>query len=135
MDRPAIADRDPRLLGFTELSAGYAPGLRQRGRYLRLSAKPATELPAGSELQNAPEKPVVSGDISNPADSKPAKVPAGFSGGSRSLAARWEEKILARLDAGLDLSGLGRGGSVFGQFLAQPISKVTNLIMAVPSSS
>ena len=71
------------------------------GRYLRLAAKPATELPAGSELQNTTEVLVASGDSSDPADSKPAKVPAGSSGGSRSLSARWEEKILAKLDAGL----------------------------------
>lgn len=62
------------------------------GRYLRLSAKPATELPAGS-----------------------ASVPSG----SRSRSARWEEKILAKLDSGFvgtaDLSGPGHGGSVPGR--------------------
>lgn len=64
------------------------------GRYLRLSAKPATELPAGSEGGSAcvtmpPEGP------------KPAKVPAGSSAASRSLAAASEEKIRAKLAAGL----------------------------------
>jgi transposase len=64
------------------------------GRYLRLAAKPATELPAGSEGATA-STPISS------EQSKPAKVPAGSPAASRSLAAASEEKIRAKLAQGL----------------------------------
>jgi transposase len=68
------------------------------GRYLRLEAKPASQVPAGSRLKSATPIGVAPAGSS---DSKPAKVPAGPSSGSRSQSARWEEKILAKLEAGL----------------------------------
>jgi transposase len=71
------------------------------GRYLRLAAKPVTEPPAGSEPQNASTDGLASGGTGEPAEAKPANVPAGSPAGSRSLSAQWEEKILAKLDAGL----------------------------------
>jgi transposase len=71
------------------------------GRYLRLEPKPASELPPGSEPQN-PEAtgPMPLGSW-QPADPKPAKVPAGSSKGSRSQSAGSAEKISAKLEAGL----------------------------------
>lgn len=71
------------------------------GRYLRLAAKPATEAPAGSEPVKAPADATTVVDLESLSDSKPAKAPTGFSAGSRSQAARCEEKILAKLDKGL----------------------------------
>jgi hypothetical protein len=47
------------------------------GRYLRLAAKPATEVPAGSELQNGATEAFANGETRAPAEAKPAKVPAG----------------------------------------------------------
>jgi transposase len=71
------------------------------GRYLGLSAKPATKLPAGSETENEAGDEPAGREVPNGGDSKPAKVPAGSSGASRSLSARWEEKIVTKLEAGL----------------------------------
>jgi transposase len=71
------------------------------GRYLRLSSKPATELPAGSERENEVEEQPAGRKIAEGSVSKPAKVPAGSSAASRSLSARWEEKIVTKLEAGL----------------------------------
>jgi transposase len=83
------------------------------GRYLRLDSKPASEVPAGSPpsvpqaglrrtgeaKEDSPDAAAVT-DSSASLDSKPAKVPTG-SPGSRSQSARWEEKISAKLEAGL----------------------------------
>lgn len=55
------------------------------GRYLRLAAKPATELPAGSEPQNAPADGLASGGQSEPAEAKPAKCPPLTAAASLSL--------------------------------------------------
>jgi transposase len=68
------------------------------GRYLRLEAKPASEVPAGSEAPHP--APSMAATAECP-DSKPAKVPTGSRAGSRSLSARWEAKISAKLEAGL----------------------------------
>ena len=71
------------------------------GRHLRLEAKPASEVPVGSEPEKASPEVAVPAECSASSDPKPAKVPAGSAAGSRSLSARWEEKILVKLDAGL----------------------------------
>ncbi len=71
------------------------------GRYLRLCAKPASELPAGSARENEAEGTLAGHESADPAGLKPAQVAAGPAAASRSLSARWAEKILAKLDAGL----------------------------------
>lgn len=71
------------------------------GRYLRLGAKPASEVPAGSEAPDRAGTPTGPAESSAASDSKPAKVPTGSRAGRRSLSARWEGKISAKLEAGL----------------------------------
>jgi transposase len=71
------------------------------GRYLRLGAKPATEVPAGSEAQNATQSLSATADSSQLSASKPAKLPTGSVASSRSQSAPWEEKIFAKLETGL----------------------------------
>ena len=67
------------------------------GRYLRLSAKPATELPAGSELDKRWEIRWSRVRLRIKTSQSAHRV----SRGRRSLSARWEEKIVAKLDTGL----------------------------------
>jgi transposase len=71
------------------------------GRYLQLEAKPASKVPAGSESENPAPAVQLDENSDQGSDSKPAKVPAGSSAGSRSRSAQWEEKISAKLEAGL----------------------------------
>jgi transposase len=70
-------------------------------RYLRLEAKPANEVPAGSGPGKSSAEVAAPAEDSSSAASKPAKAPAGSAPGSRSYSARWEEKICAKLEAGL----------------------------------
>src|SRR5271170_6657172 len=68
------------------------------GKHLRLDSKPATEVPAGSD----PAKPAISTPGSETDDpSNSAKVPTDSPAGERSHSARWREKIIAKLEAGL----------------------------------
>jgi len=71
------------------------------GRYLRLDSKPASEVPAGSEVSASQEAGSALPGVDLGTDSKPAKVPTGSGGRKRSLSARWEEKILIKLEMGL----------------------------------
>jgi transposase len=68
------------------------------GKHLRLDSKSASEVPAGSD----PPKPAISTTGSEPdTPSNSAKVPTGSPAGGRSRSARWREKIIAKLEAGL----------------------------------
>ena len=68
------------------------------GKHLRLDSKSATEVPAGSD----PAKPAISTPGSETdTSSNSAKVPTGSPAGERSHSARWREKIIAKLEAGL----------------------------------
>lgn len=71
------------------------------GRYLRLDSKPASEVPPGSEVSASQEAGSALPEVGLGTGSKPAKVPTGSGGGKRSLSARWEEKILIKLEMGL----------------------------------
>lgn len=92
-----------RAKGWSRRAIARGLGINREtvGRYLRLAAKPAMEVPAGSEPEKAPALAVTDAGPPASLEAKPAKVPTGFSVGSRSQAARCEEKILAKLDAGL----------------------------------
>ena len=71
-------------------------------------SKTASEVPAGSESPNWTPTGVAAGECPATSDSKPAKVPTGSRTGSRSLSARWEGKISAKLEAGFQLSAFIR---------------------------
>jgi transposase len=87
-------------------------------RYLGLGSKPATEVPAGFEATSVGgDQPEAQPDPPG-SDSKPAKVPAGSPPLSRSLAAQWEEKILAKLELGLSAQRIYQDLVTEHQFLA-----------------